>query len=65
MSSPVPITPEALTVPEVMRALRLSRFKVYDLIRSGQLKSFTIGRSRRIPADALRSFIQHQVEEAA
>ncbi|WP_030806017.1 helix-turn-helix domain-containing protein [Streptomyces sp. NRRL S-337] len=56
---------EALTVPEVMEALRLSRSKVYDLIRSRQLQSFTVGRSRRIAADSLRTFITQQIEEAA
>jgi excisionase family DNA binding protein len=45
--------PEALTVPQVMAALRISRFKVYDLIRSRDLVSFTIGRARRIPVEAL------------
>ncbi|MET9998839.1 helix-turn-helix domain-containing protein [Streptomyces microflavus] len=65
MSVPLSTTTEALTVPEVMRALRLSRFKVYDLIRSRQLKSIKIGRCRRVPADALRTFIDHQLEEAA
>lgn len=56
-------TPEALTVPEVMSALRLSRSKVYDLIRSKQLLSFTVGRARRIPADALTRYIREQTEE--
>ncbi|WP_255954681.1 helix-turn-helix domain-containing protein [Streptomyces odontomachi] len=61
----MPTTHTALTVPEVMAALRLSRFKVYDLIRSGELPSFRIGRARRIPADAVHAFMQHQIEEAA
>ncbi|MEU2434498.1 helix-turn-helix domain-containing protein [Streptomyces sp. NPDC007861] len=65
MRTALPTTHEALTVPEVMSALRLSRFKVYDLIRSKQLPSFTIGRSRRVPADALQTFIQNQLREAA
>ncbi|MFC9623616.1 helix-turn-helix domain-containing protein [Streptomyces sp. R-74717] len=65
MSSALPTTHRALTVPEVMDALALSRFKVYDLIRSRQLKSIKIGRCRRVPADALRSFIDHQLEDAA
>ncbi|MDT3396164.1 helix-turn-helix domain-containing protein [Streptomyces sp. B1866] len=56
---------QALTVPEVMTALRLSRFKVYDLIRSGELPSFTIGRARRISADSLRTFMSNRIEEAA
>ncbi|MEU0631052.1 helix-turn-helix domain-containing protein [Streptomyces sp. NPDC005989] len=65
MTTAVPTPPEALTVPEVMNALRISRFKVYDLIRSRQLKSIKIGRCRRVPADALRTFIDHQLEDAA
>ncbi|MEV0603606.1 helix-turn-helix domain-containing protein [Streptomyces sp. NPDC050315] len=60
-----PTTPEALTIPEVMTALRLSRSKVYDLIRSRQLASFTVGRARRVSPDSLRAFIQEQIEENA
>nr|WP_244304149.1 helix-turn-helix domain-containing protein [Streptomyces lydicus] len=52
-------------VPEVMEALRISRSKVYDLIRSRQLESFTVGRSRRIAADSLRTFMSERIEEAA
>ncbi|MFF0091915.1 helix-turn-helix domain-containing protein [Streptomyces canus] len=65
MSTALPTIHEALTVPEVMTALRLSRFKVYDLIRSNQLQSFTIGRARRVPADALHTFMQDRLKEAA
>ena len=57
--------PQALTVPEVMTALRLSRSKVYDLIRSKQLPSYTSGRARRIPVDAIRHYMQHRLEENA
>ncbi|MFF0004015.1 helix-turn-helix domain-containing protein [Streptomyces tibetensis] len=58
-------TSELLTVPEVMARLRLGRSTVYDLIRSRRLVSITVGRSRRIPADALRDFITREIEEAA
>ncbi|MFG2909619.1 helix-turn-helix domain-containing protein [Kitasatospora sp. NPDC048286] len=57
MASPVA---EALTVPEVMAALRLGRSKVYDLFRSGTLPSFTIGRARRVAADDLTTYIRTQ-----
>ncbi|OPG07160.1 DNA-binding protein [Streptomyces sp. GKU 895] len=57
--------PQALTVPEVMTALKLSRSKVYDLIRSKQLPSYTSGRARRIPVDAVRHYMQDRLEEAA
>lgn len=56
-------TPQALTVPEVMTALRISRFKVYDLIRSHDLPSFTIGRARRISVDALANYIRTHTED--
>lgn len=52
-----------VTVPEAMSALRLGRAKVYDLIRSKQLASVKIGRSRRIPADELSAFAARLVEE--
>ncbi|MFF3770540.1 helix-turn-helix domain-containing protein [Streptomyces sp. NPDC002232] len=58
-------TAELLTVPEVMERLKLGRSTVYDLIRSRRLVSLTIGRSRRVPADAVRDFIDNQIEEAA
>ncbi|MFJ8018141.1 helix-turn-helix domain-containing protein [Streptomyces sp. NPDC096339] len=61
----LPTTHQALTVPEVMAALRLSRFTVYNLIRSRALRSFTEGHSRRIPADGVRAYLEAKVEEAA
>ena len=56
---------ELLTVPEVMARLKISRSTVYDLIRTRQLASITLGRARRIPAHALTALIHHQLEEAA
>ncbi|MFE7410226.1 helix-turn-helix domain-containing protein [Streptomyces laurentii] len=60
-----PPEPLLLTVPEVMALLNLGRWSVYDLIRSKRLPSITIGRSRRIPADAVRRFIDTELEAAA
>ncbi len=57
--------PQAMTVPEVMTALKLSRSKVYDLLRSGQLRSFTVGRARRIPADEITRVMSENMQEAA
>ncbi|MBG0854333.1 helix-turn-helix domain-containing protein [Streptomyces spinoverrucosus] len=65
MLTVVPSDPQALTVPEVMTALKLSRSKVYDLIRSKQLPSYTSGRARRIPVDAVRHYMQDRLEENA
>ncbi|MFD7945161.1 helix-turn-helix domain-containing protein [Streptomyces sp. NPDC059744] len=59
------VTAELLTVPEVMARLKLGRSTVYDLIRSRRLTSITIGRSRRVPADAVREFITCEIKKAA
>jgi len=56
---------ELLTVPEVMARLKISRSTVYDLIRTRQLASITIGRARRIPTHALNALVHHQLEQAA
>lgn len=58
-------TAELLTVPEVMARLKLGRSTVYDLIRSRRLTSITVGRARRVPVDAVRDFIAHEIGEAA
>ncbi|MFD3753109.1 helix-turn-helix domain-containing protein [Streptomyces cyaneofuscatus] len=58
-------TAELLTVPEVMARLKLGRSTVYDLIRSRRLTSITIGRARRIPAEAVRDFIVNEIEGAS
>lgn len=46
-----------LTPVEAARALGIGRSKVYELLSSGQLDSVRIGSCRRVPADALHSFL--------
>ena len=53
------LTPLLLTAPDVMARLQLSRSAVYQLIRTRQLPSVTIGRARRIPLDALTAYLHH------
>ena len=47
-----------LTPIEAAAALGIGRFKVYELLQSGQLQSVRIGTCRRIPADALAVFLE-------
>ncbi|MFI9270224.1 helix-turn-helix domain-containing protein [Kitasatospora sp. NPDC052896] len=54
-----------LTIPDVMAQLQLGRSTVYDLIRARRLPSVTIGRSRRVPATAVRAFVAELTEVAA
>ncbi|WBB58729.1 helix-turn-helix domain-containing protein [Streptomyces sp. WMMC500] len=56
---------DLLTVPQVMASLQLSRSAVYDLLRTGQLASITLGRARRIPVYALTDFIRTRLEQEA
>jgi excisionase family DNA binding protein len=56
---------ELLTVPQVMERLQLGRTAVYDLIRTRQLASITLGRARRIPTHALTDFIHTRLEQEA
>lgn len=51
-------------VPEVMVMLHLSRTVIYELIRSGRLRSVKQGRARRIPAAAIRDYIALLENEA-
>nr|WP_030882428.1 helix-turn-helix domain-containing protein [Streptomyces sp. NRRL B-24051] len=61
-----PNAPEKLlTVPQVMTRLQLSRSAVYDLLRTRQLASITLGRARRIPTHALTDFIRTRLDQEA
>ncbi|MYZ39427.1 helix-turn-helix domain-containing protein [Streptomyces sp. MnatMP-M17] len=56
---------ELLTVPQVMERLQLGRTAVYDLIRTRQLASITLGRARRLPTHALTDFIHTRLDQEA
>ena len=48
------------TPAEVALLLGVGRTKVYELMASGQLGSISIGRSRRVTAEALDRFLAQQ-----
>ena len=54
----VPIDKLLLTPVEAAAVLSLGRSKVYELLRSGELPSVRIGACRRIPAQALTTFLE-------
>ena len=58
--SPVPAL--LVRAEDAALALGVSRTKVYELMRSGALRSVKIGGLRRIPATALAEFVA-QLEE--
>jgi excisionase family DNA binding protein len=52
------LPPLLLRPEQAARVLNLSRSKVFDLIRSGELRSVKSGGSRRISAMALRDYVE-------
>jgi excisionase family DNA binding protein len=55
------------TMEEAAEALSVSRSTVYDLVRMRLLNTVLIGRSRRVPASALRELVKRlsEAERAA
>ncbi len=49
--------PLVLRVEDLMPILEIGRNAAYDLVRSGQIRSFRIGHQIRIPRDAVLEFI--------
>lgn len=47
-----------LKVEAVARELQISRTRAYGLIKAGEIESIKIGASRRVPRQALNSYIE-------
>ena len=56
-----------ILLPEAAEALAISRSKLYELIAAGQVRSVRIDGSRRVPVEALESYVAGLLdrEEAA
>jgi excisionase family DNA binding protein len=48
---------------EAERLLGVSHFTLYRLLQRGEIESFTIGRARKIPLAAIKSFIAARLEK--
>ena len=46
-----------LTVPEAAEALAISRSKLYELLAAGLVQSVRIDGSRRVPVEALETYV--------
>lgn len=62
-SRPRPTVPAVLyRVDEAAEALRLSRSSIYELIRSGRLRTVKHGSRRLVPVEALDEFVEALVQ---
>lgn len=52
-------------VEEGAQHIRVSRSKMFELLKSGEIRSVKIGRSRRIPAAALDEYVARLLDEQA
>ncbi len=53
-----------LTIAEVASAMRVSKMTVYRLVHSGDLPAIRVGRSFRVPEQAVHSYLQDSFVEA-
>jgi excisionase family DNA binding protein len=64
-NAPQTITPVLYRPTQAARVLNLSRSVVFDLLRTGRLRSVKEGRLRLIPASAIRDYVELLEKEAA
>lgn len=57
MTAAAPETAIVLTVEEAARRLGIGRTLMYALVMAGDVESVSIGRLRRVPADALTDYV--------
>lgn len=50
---------------QAMRAIQVSRKKLYELINAGELESYTEGKSRRITVKSINEYIERRLAEEA
>lgn len=56
--------PLLLRVEEAAAMLGIGRTRMFTLIDSGEVASLKLGRSRRVPVDAIRAYVDGLMAEA-
>jgi excisionase family DNA binding protein len=60
------LVPVVLTVPEACAVLKISRWTLYQLIRTRQLETIKMGSRRCVPVSAIQALVERlRAEEAA
>jgi excisionase family DNA binding protein len=60
----VPLGGAFLTVAEVAALMRVSKMTVYRLVHAGDLPAVRVGRSFRVPEEAVRRYLRDSFIEA-
>ena len=53
----------AYSIHETAEALGLGRSKLYELLQSGEIPTFYVGRKRLVAADDLQRFVESRREQ--
>ena len=61
----IAVIPMAYRVEEAAESLRISRDSIYELIRSGLLRTIKVGARRLVPVIALSEYIATALDGAA
>ena len=65
MTTKQDLAPLAHNVPDACRRLGVSRTTLYELIASGEIRSFKVGARTLIPETELRKFVAEKMGIAA
>lgn len=57
--------PLLLRPEQAAEAIGVSWSRLYEMLARGELTSITVGRSRRVPVDALRHWLARRLDEQA
>ena len=52
-----------MTIEDLCETLMVGKNAAYDLLKSGEVKSFRIGRKWKIPRDSLNEYIKRQIAQ--
>ncbi|MBA3489905.1 MAG: helix-turn-helix domain-containing protein [Longispora sp.] len=52
-----------LTIEQAAKRLGIGRTTMYGLVMSGEVRSVTIGRLRRVPARCLDEYVNHLLDQ--
>jgi excisionase family DNA binding protein len=64
-ATPQPKANKLLRAPEVREVLGICQSQAYRLMQNGTLPTVRIGRSLRVPADALQKWIENNTKPGA